>query len=66
VILSRPPFLHRNFRKPRNLITLTLAQWQEILRAFYGLAEAPEKFLQILIPLHEINFRSVHDEQVRS
>jgi hypothetical protein len=35
---------------------LALAERQEILRAFYRLAQAAEQFLQVLIAFHKINF----------
>src|SRR5208282_1019779 len=52
---SRPPW-----------VASALAKWQEILRAFDGLAEAAEEFLQILVAFDEVDIRGVDHEQIRS
>ena len=47
-------------------MTSALAEGQEILRAFDGLAEPAEEFLQILVALDEVDIGGVHHEQIRS
>jgi hypothetical protein len=37
------------------------AEWEKILRAFYGVLQAAEQLLQIFGALDEINFRRVYD-----
>src|SRR5580704_1284057 len=42
------------------------AQRQEILRAFHRRAQTAEQLLKILIAFHEIDFSSIHHQQIRS
>jgi hypothetical protein len=49
-------------RRMRDGCRLAFAEGEEILRAFDGMAEAAEEFLQILIALDEIYFGGVDNE----
>src|ERR1700736_3373000 len=47
-------------------VCLTLAEGQEILCAFHRLAQAPKKFLKILVALDEVDVRRVDHQEIRS
>lgn len=47
-------------KSTRSFLVLGRAEWKEILRPFYRVAQSAKKFLKILVAFHEVNLRSIH------